>query len=257
VGSLAYTWEQETVSCSPEGTVKTVRLLHLFCFSSILAEGILSFQAYHRFTVNFCRLSSIAHHYPRERKHQTERRTPMQASELLREQLKEVHQYVEAILTDVTPEQAHWHPPGTIVNSLGGNYAHIIVVEDLVINALLRGGAPLFASTWAGKTGMSTLPPLPTPETPGLPSWQEWSTHVHIDLNALRSYAQATCAASDEYLASLSDEQLRQTVDLSGVGLGMQTFQWILSNSVVGHAFSHSGEIACLKGLQGIQGYVL
>ena len=80
---------------------------------------------------------------------------------------------------------------------------------------------------------------------------------MHINLNALRSYAQATYAASDEYLASLSDEQLRQTVDLSWVGLCTQTFQWILSNSAVGHIFSHSGEIACLKGLQGIQGYVL
>jgi len=180
----------------------------------------------------------------------------MQATELLREQVKQVHQYVEGIMADVTPELAHWHPPGTIVNSLGGNYAHIIVAEDLVINAILKGGAPLFASTWAGKTGMSTLPPLPTPETPGLPSWQEWSTQVHIDLNALRSYAQATYAASDEYLATLSDEQLRRTLDLSGIGLGTPTVQWILSGVVVGHASSHGGEIACLKGLQGIQGYI-
>ncbi len=103
---------------------------------------------------------------------------------------------------------------------------------------------------------MSTLPPLPTPETPGLPSWQEWSTQVHIDLNALRSYAQATYAASDEYLATLSDEQLRRTLDLSGLGLGTPTVQWILSGVVVGHASSHGGEIACLKGLQGIQGYI-
>lgn len=180
----------------------------------------------------------------------------MHATELLREQLKEVHQYVEEIMANVTPEQAHWHPAGTVVNSLGGNYAHIILTEDLVINALLKGGAPFFASTWAGKTGMSSLPPLPTPEIVGLPSWQEWSTQVHIDLNALRSYAQSTYAASDEYLATLSDEQLRQAVDLSWVGLGTPTVQWILSGVLVGHAFSHAGEIACLKGLQGIQGYV-
>jgi DinB superfamily len=180
----------------------------------------------------------------------------MQATELLREQVKQVHQYVEEIMATVTPEQAHWHPPGMVVNSLGGNYAHLLVVEDLVINAILKGGAPLFASSWAGKTGMSTLPPLPTPETPGLPSWQEWSTQVDIDLSALRSYAQATYAATEEYLASLSNEQLRQTVDLSGVGLGIPTVQWILSDVIVGHAYSHSGEIACLKGLQGIQGYI-
>ena len=78
---------------------------------------------------------------------------------------------------------------------------------------------------------------------------------MDIDLNALRSYAQATYAATDEYLASLPEEQLRRTVDLSGVDLGIPTVQWILSGVIVGHAYSHSGEIACLKGLQGMQGY--
>jgi DinB superfamily len=181
----------------------------------------------------------------------------MRATELLREQFKQVHQYVEDIMASVTPEQVHWYPPDTVVNSLGGNYAHLLVVEDLVINAILKGGAPLFASSWAGKTGMSTLPPLPTPETPGLPAWQAWSMQVDIDLSALRSYAQAIYATTEEYLASLSDEQLHQAVDLSGIGLGTPTILQILSVNVVGHAYSHSGEIACLKGLQGSKGYIL
>lgn len=79
---------------------------------------------------------------------------------------------------------------------------------------------------------------------------------MDIDLSALRSYAQATYAATEEDLASLSDEQLCQAVDLSGVSLGVPTVQWILSGVIVGHAYSHGGEIACLKGLQGIQGYI-
>jgi phosphohistidine swiveling domain-containing protein len=132
----------------------------------------------------------------------------MQVTELLREQVKQVHQYIEEIMATVTSEQARWHPPDTVINSLGGNYAHILVTEDLVINAILKGGTPLFASSWAGKTGLSPLPSLLAPETLGLPSWQECSTHMHIDLSALRSYAQATYAATEEYLASLSDEQL-------------------------------------------------
>ena len=180
----------------------------------------------------------------------------MQATELLREQLKMVHKNVEAIMANVTPEEAHWHPPGTLVNSLAGNYAHILVIEDLVINALLKGGTPLFNSSWSGKTGMSRLPPLPTPQTPGLPSWQDWSTQVHIDLNALGSYAQAVSTSSEQYLASLSDEQLGQTFDLAVLGLGTQTVHWIVSNVVVAHAHAHRGEIACLKGLQGMRGYL-
>jgi len=180
----------------------------------------------------------------------------MQATELLGEQLNIVHKNIEAMMADVTAEQAHWHPSGTLVNSLGGTYAHIFVVEDLAVNAFLKGGAPLFASSWAGKTGMHPFPPLPTPQTPGLPSWQDWSTRVHLDLNALRSYAQAVSAASEQYLASLSDEQLGLTCDLAMLGLGTQTVHWIVSNVVVAHGHAHRGEIACLKGLQGMRGYL-
>ena len=179
----------------------------------------------------------------------------MQATELLREQVQRAHRFVERIMATITPEQAHWAPPGAFVNSLGGNYAHLVLGEDLVINGPLKGGTPLFASSWAGKTGLSTLPPLPSPDTPGLPSWQAWSTQVAIDLGTLRSYAQAIYAATDGYLAALSDEQLGQAVDLAWMDLGVRTVESILSSVIVGHAYSHAGEIACLNGLQGLQGY--
>lgn len=181
----------------------------------------------------------------------------MKATELLCEQVKVAHWWIENMTVTLTPEQAHWYPPATVVNSLGGNYAHLLVYEDLLINAILKGGAPLYASSWAGKTGMSALPPMPTPENPGLPSWHEWSTQVDFDLGALRSYAQATFASTEEYVASLSDEQLRQAVDLTWWDLGTQEIQWTLSVIIVGHIFAHGGEIACLKGLQGLKGFPL
>lgn len=180
----------------------------------------------------------------------------MQATELLREQVTRSHRFVERIMAPVTPEQAHWAPPGSLVNSLGDNYAHLLLGEDLVINGPVKGLTPLFASSWASKTGLSTLPPLPSTDTLGLPSWRAWSTQVAIDLSMLRSYAQATYAATEEYLVALSDEQLGQTVDLSWMDLGVRPVQSILSSVIVGHSYSHAREIACLKGLQGVQGYL-
>ena len=42
----------------------------------------------------------------------------MEAIELLLEQVKWVHWWIETtIMATVTPEQAHWYPPGTLVNS--------------------------------------------------------------------------------------------------------------------------------------------
>lgn len=179
----------------------------------------------------------------------------MQATELLLEQVKWVHWWIEStIMNTVTTKQVHWYPPGTLVNTIGGNYAHLLVNEDLIINAILKGEAPLYASSWAGKTGMSTLPPLATPENPGMPDFREWSTQVDIDMDAFRTYARATFDATEEYFASVSDEQLRQKVDLTLLDLGTQDISWILS-IIVGHVFDHGGEIACLKGLQGMQGY--
>src|SRR5438132_1183238 len=62
----------------------------------------------------------------------------------------------------------------------------------------------------------------------------------------------------------LKDPQdLDRRLDLSGVGLGTSepgseaghNVGWVLSREVVGHADNIAGEISCLKGLQGLQGY--
>lgn len=180
----------------------------------------------------------------------------MDAVPFMRGQLKDAHEFLEGTMQDVSGEQAHWSPPGK-ANPLGATYSHLVISEDAIINAILKGGAPLFATAWAGKAGLSELPPLPGPGVTGLPAWDQWARKVQVDLSALRQYAQAVYAASDEYLASLADDALSRPVDLSAIGLGQQTVGWMLSNTVVGHVSEHCGEVACLKGLQGAKGYPL
>jgi hypothetical protein len=173
---------------------------------------------------------------------------------LLREQIQAAHQLVEGTIANVTPEQAHWSPPGVAI-PVGATYAHIVISEDGTINGLLKGSAPLFASTWASKAGVSELPPMMNPEKPGFPDWSGWSRRVQVDLADLRPYAKAVYAATDDYLASLTDDDLNRSVDLSVLGLGKSTVGYILINGILGNAFSHGGEISCLKGLQGVRGY--
>lgn len=176
----------------------------------------------------------------------------MDAITLLRQQLQSAHYSMEGTMADVTPEQAHWPPAGR-ANPIGASYAHVITGEDLVINGMLKQAAPLFASSWAGKTGMSE----PMPGRIG-PSWAEypaWTRRVRVDLPALRAYAQAVYANTDLYLASLKPENLDTLLDMSTIGLGMVNLAWALDNLVIGHVHDLMGEIACLKGLQGMQGY--
>jgi hypothetical protein len=77
--------------------------------------------------------------------------------------------------------------------------------------------------------------------------------NYHLD--ALRQYAQAAYAALDEQLATLEDEDLTTSIDMTPVGLGQQTIGSFLMNLLVLNAAAHTGEISAVKGLQGLQGY--
>ncbi len=63
----------------------------------------------------------------------------------------------------------------------------------------------------------------------------------------------AVYAATDEYLASLTDADLNRSLDLSGLGVGQQTLGWLLT-LMLANVNWHTGEIACPKGLQGAGG---
>jgi len=172
---------------------------------------------------------------------------------LLRTQVKVAIEWLEGVVADLTPEDAHWKPPGTALPA-GAVYAHAVTSLDAVVNAVLRGGPPMFAAGWAGRTGLSEIPPGPDPAHPGMPDWADWSRRVKVDLAVHRKYASAVEAAVDDYLAALSDADLGRTIDMSAVGFGKVTVEFLLNHAVLGHAFSHGGEIACLKGMRGKKG---
>ena len=56
----------------------------------------------------------------------------------------------------------------------------------------------------------------------------------------------------DAYLASIKDSNLSRKIKLP---FGEQSLEWILNNVIVGHVHEFTGEISCLKGLQGLKGY--
>jgi hypothetical protein len=159
--------------------------------------------------------------------------------------LKWAFELLEMTMADVTQEQAYWLPPG-IANPIGATYAHAVCGLDGVFNGLLRGAAPLFASSWAGKTGVSE---------PQMNSTPEWAHSVRVDLTTARAYAQAAYTNVDAYISGLSETDLARELDLSMVGLGTQTLDWCLSALVTGHLNNMAGEISCLKGIQGAKGY--
>jgi len=175
----------------------------------------------------------------------------MDSVSLIREDLDDAHDLLEAVMADVTPESMNWMPPGR-ANPVGATYAHVVLSEDRIINGVLAHRRPLYETTWEGKLGLSE--PMPT-QGEDWHNYVDWTRRVQVDLKAFREYARAVYANSDEYLASLTAEDLDRNLDLSGVGMGNKSLGRVLSRQIVGHADNIAGEISCLKGLQGLQGY--
>ncbi len=153
--------------------------------------------------------------------------------------------WVEGTMQGVTSEQGKWQAPGRSA-PIAAQYAHIVAAQDFLILGAVGGRAPLAMTSFAGKTGLSE------PYPPG--QWDEWSKRVQVDLNEARVYAQAVYAAVDDFLSTLSDEDLNKEADLSAAGFGMMRIGDFL-NTISLHNTAHAGEIAVLKGLQGAQGY--
>jgi uncharacterized damage-inducible protein DinB len=165
---------------------------------------------------------------------------------MVREQFRGTRRWSEGTVEGLTDEQANWQPSGR-AHSIAASYAHLVNAEDAFLNGLLQSKAPLAASAFAGRTGMSEPHPMGQMTS-------EWARRVQIDLPALRAYAAAVYAATDAYLSSIDDAELARPIDLTAMGYGMQTVGSILT-TVMQNTLAHSGEIACVKGLQGLQGY--
>src|SRR5919198_5378561 len=112
--------------------------------------------------------------------------------DLLQRIVRDARQVLDGTMADVTQSQLDFIPPG-IANPLGATYAHVVCSEDMAVQGMFRQGAPLFASSWAGRTGLSEPMPMPGPEWAKYPAW---TRSVKVDLPALRAYAQAVAAAT-------------------------------------------------------------
>lgn len=179
--------------------------------------------------------------------------------ELLREQLRAAWETLEGTTKDLSPETAQWIPPGTAL-PIGAAYAHAILAMDGVVNGMVRGKRPLFSSDFKGKTGTSELHPGSTSGGPFDPEewgrvFADWCRRLKVDLKPLHDYAAAVFKATDAWLATQNDADLKENVDLTTIGIGPGTIAWVLSNVVIGHVYCHAGEIAALKGTRGLKGY--
>lgn len=166
----------------------------------------------------------------------------MNATQFVRLQVAETHRLTDAAMTGVTDEQFNWLPPGT-ANPIKSALLHVVAGEDLFFQLVLQGRLPLWVTGgWGERIGLTEAPG-------GGQGWEE-ARRTGLAVALAMAYAEAVCTASDDYLARLTDDELDRQVDF----FGQQSPVALVLAMFVSHTASHAGEIAAVKGIQGVQG---
>jgi uncharacterized damage-inducible protein DinB len=165
----------------------------------------------------------------------------MKAQELMRAQFAQAHQVMESVVADCD-EAALTKVVGGNIGTIGAIYAHAVFDEDGWI-AGVTGEPKLWESGgWAEKTGLGEISAMQNPE---------WTQSTRYDVAKFREYAQAVYQQTDGYLANASDEELDREIEAFG---RQTTVGKHVGAMGLWHVMSHQGEMAAVKGAQGLKG---
>ena len=166
----------------------------------------------------------------------------MDARDLLRNQFASVHQFLDGTMSDCSQETADYQGEGWNVGPISAIYAHIAITQDGIVHRLVQGRAPLLETEgWGERLGVDGAGPRDSGAWAG----------KRFDLATVRDFAAAVQAATDAFLAEVSDEVLERVMQTP---MGEQRAIDVLANVGPSHVASHWGEIAALRGVQGEKG---
>jgi hypothetical protein len=166
----------------------------------------------------------------------------METVEYIQKQYASVKRQLDAVILDTSEEQINWAPHGT-ANSIGETLVHMSGSLDNAFQAVLQGKPRLWESeAWGEKFGLTG--------TPGrVHGWDEIKGK-HLALEPVLGYVAAVINQVDQCVAGLTSGELDQLVTLNGNERPAADV-FILQFS---HVLGHAGEIAALKGMQGVKG---
>lgn len=166
----------------------------------------------------------------------------MNTVDYIRREFAAMHESIDSNLENVTEDLFNWPAPGT-ANTISATLLHFLDGEDFFINVVVQGKAKIWESgSWARKTGEPKAPSIGE-------DWSEYK-HKHVALQPVLEYKAAIWAATDAYLAALTDADLDKKVSFAG----QEASTAEMLQMAISHALGHNGEIAALKGVQGAKG---
>ena len=160
----------------------------------------------------------------------------MKNSMMLRMQVGEAFDWLDQVISDLSPEQYSWQPEGT-ANPISKLHAHTLSSADFWMN-LMGLQKPML---WMGVS-----------QKLGLPGnfIEVWKTDAPINLSDMQEYAKSLREASAA-IDALDDAALER--ELTAPVFGRRDVGFVLRLAGMQMAI-HTGEISAAKGLQGLQG---
>ena len=169
--------------------------------------------------------------------------TSVDARALLCAHMKTIYDMVEGTIADCSPEVANTWKDGWTAQPISVIYLHALCSDDYMVNEIAKGGARLYeAQGWQQRLGAVNMLYME-----GVPPGS-----LTLDMSAVREYAAAVRAASDDFLANATEANLSRLVD-NHMGGQIPVAEY-LASYLGTHMSEHCGEIAALKGVLGLKG---
>lgn len=165
----------------------------------------------------------------------------MDSPEFIARQIRALRIQADATMQGMTDELFNWQPPG-LTNAINAIFLHLNSSEDHYIQRIIQGQSRVWErDNWEDMIGANA---------PGRgKGWSEIQGAT-FSLDSVLPYQAAVRSATDAYISSLTPEELSRKVAFIG---GERPVADVLGAFVI-HTAGHAGEIAALKGIQGVKG---
>jgi hypothetical protein len=161
----------------------------------------------------------------------------MNAIEYAKTNLKESLGLLNMCAGGVDDAQYNWSPPGTC-NEIAKTHVHALSSVDFFVNGLVGGGE----LSWPAVAQAHGLPASPL---------EIWKHEGAIPVAAINEYGQKVQQSALERVASMTDADLDREIETQF--FGTKSVAWLLQLAG-NHAAGHAGDIAAVKGMQGLKG---
>lgn len=161
----------------------------------------------------------------------------MNAVEYATQNLRESFGLLNMCAGGMNDEQYNWSPAGTC-NPAAKSHIHALTSVEFFVTATVQGGK----MQWPEIAAANGLPPNPT---------QIWSHDKMVPVAVINEYSQLVQKAALDYVASLKDADLDREIETQF--FGKKSVAWLLQLAG-NHAVGHGGDIAAVKGMQGLKG---